>query len=56
MGTEKIIEMIIMKEAEVGLGIDSILIIPEGMTEVTVDLDQVQELVPTQKELDFALM
>ena len=39
--TEEITEMIIMKEAEVGLGIDSIPIIPEGMIEVIVGLDQV---------------
>ena len=39
---KEIIEMIIMKEAEVGLGIDNIPII-EGMKEATVGLDQVQE-------------
>ena len=39
--TEKIIEMIIMKEVEVGLGIDTIQIIPEGMIEAIVGLDQV---------------
>ena len=37
-----------MKKVEVGLGIDSIQIIPEGMTEALVGLDQVQELVPTE--------
>ena len=37
---EEIIEMIIMKEVKVGLGIDNILII-EGMIEATVGLDQV---------------
>ena len=40
--TEKNIEMIIMKEAEVGPGIDSIPIISEGMIEVILGLDQVQ--------------
>ena len=39
--TEENIEMIIMKEVEVDLGIDSIQIIPEGMIEVIVGLDQV---------------
>ena len=34
--------MIIMKEVEVGIGIDNILII-EGMKEATVSLDQVQD-------------
>ena len=48
---EKIIEMIIMKELEVGLGINNILII-EGTKEVTVGLDQVQEPVWTEIELD----
>ena len=50
--TEEIIEMIVMKEIEVGLEIDNIQIIPEGMTKVTVGLDQVQELVQTGIELD----
>ena len=50
--TEEIIEMIIMKEVEVGPGIGSILIMLEGMIEVIVDLDQVQELVPKENELD----
>ena len=42
--TEEIIEMIIMKEVELGLGTDNIQIILEGMIETTVGLDQVQEL------------
>ena len=45
---EEIIEMINMKEVEVGLGIDSILTILEGMIEVIVGLDQAQELVPIE--------
>ena len=49
---EEIIEMIIMKEVELGLGIDSIQITPEGMIEVIVSLDQIQELVPIEIELD----
>ena len=49
--TEKIIEMIIMKKVEVVLGIDNIQII-EGIIEVTVGLDQVQEPVIIQIELD----
>ena len=52
MDTEEIIEMIIMKEVEVGLGIDSIPIILEGVIEIIVGLDQVQELVPIEIELD----
>ena len=40
--TEEITEIIIMKEVEVGLGIDNIPII-EGLIEATVGLDQVQE-------------
>ena len=36
--------MIIMKEAKVDLGIDNIQIILEGVIEVVVSLDQVQEL------------
>ena len=53
MDTEEIIEMIIMKEVEVGLGIDSFPITPEGMIEAVVGLDQVQEqLVLTEIELD----
>ena len=47
--------MIIMKEVEVCLGIDNILII-EGMIEVTVHLDQVQEPVPIEIELDVIIM
>ena len=47
---EEIIEMIIMKEVEVGLGMDTIPII-EGMKEATVGLDQVQELVQIEIEL-----
>ena len=46
MDTGKSIERIIMKEVKVGLGIDSILIKPEGMIEVIVGLDHIQELVP----------
>ena len=41
LDTEEIIEMITMKEVEVGLGIDNIPII-EGKIEVTVGLDQSQ--------------
>ena len=40
--------MIIMKEVEVGLGRDSIQIIPEGMIEVVVGLDQAEELIPIE--------
>ena len=40
---EGILEMIIMKEVKVGLGIGNIKIIPEGMKEVMVGLDQDQE-------------
>ena len=39
LGTEEIIEMIIMKEVEVGLWIDKVQIIPETMIEVSVGLD-----------------
>ena len=42
VATEELIETIILKEVEVGLGKDSILIIFEGMIEVIVGLDQVQ--------------
>ena len=49
--TEEIIEMITMKEVEVGLGIDNIPII-KRMIEVTVGLDQVQEPVQIEIELD----
>ena len=48
---EEIIEMIIMKEVEVGPGINNTLII-KGMIEVTVGLDQVQEPVWKEIELD----
>ena len=44
MDTEGIIEMITLEEVEVGLGTDSIQIILEGMIELVVGLDQVQEL------------
>ena len=44
MDTEDIIEMIIMKEVEVGPGKDNIQILTEGMIEVVVGLDHVQEL------------
>ena len=47
---EEIIEMVIMKEVEVGLGIYSIQIIPKGIIEAIVGLDQVQELVPIDIE------
>ena len=50
--TEEMIEMIIMREVEVGLGIDNIQIIPEGMIETVVGLDQVKELAPIEIELD----
>ena len=50
--TEEIIEMIILKEVEVGLGIEIILIMLEGMIELIVGLDQVRELVPIKIELD----
>ena len=52
MDTEGILKTLIMKEAWLGLGIDSIQIIPEQMIEVVVGLDQVQEPVPTEIELD----
>ena len=48
---EETIEMIIMKEVGVGLGIDNIPII-EGTKEATVGLDQVQEPVVIEIELD----
>ena len=50
--TEETIEMIIMKEGEVGQGIDNIPIIPEGMIEVIVGIGQFQELVSIEIELD----
>ena len=49
---EEIIEMIITKEEEVGLGIENIQIIPEGMIEIMVDPDQVRKLVPIEIKLD----
>ena len=52
---EEIIEAIIMKEVETGLGRDSIQIIPEGMIGLVVGLDLVQELVPTEIELDVKM-
>ena len=53
MDTEGTIETIILEEAEVGLGIDNIQIISEGMTEVVVvGLDQVQEPALIDIELD----
>ena len=48
MDIEEVIEMIIMKDIEVGLGKDSIQPMTEGMIEVTGGIDQVQELVPTE--------
>ena len=49
---EEIIGMIIMKEVGVGLGKGNIQIIPEGMIEGVVGVDQVQEPVPIEIELD----
>ena len=49
---EGIIGMITLEEVEVGLGIDNIQVTLEGMTEVEVGLDQVQELELTETELD----
>ena len=46
---EEIIKKIIMKEVKVGLGIDNIQIIPKGMIEVIVGLDQVQELLAIER-------
>ena len=66
--TEETIEMIIMKEVKVGPGIDSILIIPEGMIQtivwpciyITIGMMNnkltVQELVPLEVELDATVM
>ena len=48
---EQIIEMIILNEVEVGLGIDIIQMI-EGMIEATVGLDLGQEPLPIEIELD----
>ena len=47
---EVVMEMIIVKEVEVALGIDSIPMILEGMIEVIVGLDQAQKLVPIEIE------
>ena len=52
MDIEEIMEMIIMREVEVGLGIGNISIIIEGMIEATVGLDQVQEPVLLEIGLD----
>ena len=50
--TQEIIEMIILKEVGIGLGTDNIQRISEGMLEVVVGLDQVQELGLIKIELD----
>ena len=50
--TEGIMEMLILEEVGVGLGTDNIQLILEGMIEVVVALDQVQELVLIEIELD----
>ena len=50
MDAEEITEMVIMKEVEVGLGIGYIHIIQEGMREVIVGLDQVQDPAPIEVE------
>ena len=50
--TEEIIEEMNMIEVGVDLKIDNTLTIPVGMTEVVVDLDQVQEQVCIEIELD----
>ena len=52
MDIEEFMEMIIMKEVGVGLAKDNVQIIPEGMIEVTVSLDEVQDPVPIGIELD----
>ena len=52
MDTEEIIEMVITREAEVGVEIDNNQIIPEGMIELVVGLNQVQELVLIEIGLD----
>ena len=44
--------MIILEEVELGLGTDNIQTISEGMTEVVVGLDQIQEPVLVETELD----
>ena len=50
--TEGIIEMIIMKETEVGLDINNFLTMSQEMIEVIVGLSQVQELVQIEIGLD----
>ena len=50
--TEGMIEMIILEEVGVGLETDNIQIISRGVTEIVVDLDQVQEPVLIDIELD----
>ena len=50
--TEEIIETIILEEVGVGLETDNIQIISEGMIEVVVGLEQVQEPVLIEIELD----
>ena len=52
MGTEVNIEMIILGEVGVGLGIDNFLIILEGMIKAVVGLEKVQELAPIENGLD----
>ena len=52
MGTEGNIEMIILEQVGVDLGTDNIQIISEGMTEVVIGLDQVQEPVLVVIELN----
>ena len=53
---EEIIEvnlgMVILEEVEVGLEVDSIQVTLGGMTEATVDQDQVEVQVPTEMVLD----
>ena len=50
--TKGVIETIILEELGIGLGTDNIQIISEGMIEVVVGLDKVQELVLIEIELD----
>ena len=51
--TEQTLEMIILEEVEVGLGIDNIQVILAEMTEiVVVGLDQVQEPITIETDLD----
>ena len=52
MDVEEIIELIIIKEVEVGLGIDNILIMIEGMIKATVGFNQVQGLILIEIGLD----